>query len=195
MSYEELDNALREITDRTDKVATQVKSVSYRISGDKTQVEIKFDTVWSPKWYGDFRSLAKASSPEPGFLSDRDFGACFVGDRGVLFLSIDCYDVHQVLDLPEQLLFHVYATLNNGTKRDLGSIYSASTPLYYRGQYDSRQAGMFLRKNGVIHEATNITVANEVLEGFTAFEVEPDMTTLRQRIRSSHMLEGFLKSK
>jgi len=180
VSYEELGNALLEIMDRNDKVATQIKSVTYKINGAKTQVTIAFEALWSPKWYDDLRNLAKASGPELGLLTGRDFGACFVGDRGILFLSIECYDVHQVLDLPNQLSFNVYATMRDGTRRDLGSVYSSSSPLYYQGQYDSRQAGMFLRKSGVIHETATIWVANNVLEGFTAFEVEPAMTTLGQ---------------
>lgn len=170
-SMETLSAAIKSVNSMDTMLATKVTAVEYDAHGVSTRVTVKFDVVLSPKWYDDMYSVAKMSS-ELGMSEARDFGVCFVGDRRFLIVSIACYDMHQSLDLEQQLNYNVYVKTSSDTEWYVMNGLLNMSALYVRGQYNTSQRGMFLYKNGIIHAESVFDISSKTLESVEGFEVK-----------------------
>src|SRR5690606_14259461 len=91
------------------KIHAKIKSVEYMINGLQTRVLIEFEAAWSPKWFSDLQSIASTSGPVLSAFTYKDYGVCFYGDRKLLLISVECYDIHSELDLPSEIALTIRA--------------------------------------------------------------------------------------
>jgi hypothetical protein len=171
-SAEKLFNVLHVLMNEKEKFATTVKTIEYKTHGATTRVTIKFDIVWSPKWYDDLYTAAKASGPELSNSADREFGVCFMGDKKFLYTPIECYDLHFNLNMSRDVVFDVYMGEGIGYSKYISNVSVNMNSLYYSGQFDPRQNGMFLDKNGVRHAEAVFDVPSKIVKHVMRFEIE-----------------------
>ncbi len=174
-SYEKLENALDTVMDNKNKIYTEIKSVKYTVTGLKTRVLIEFEAGWLPKWFDDLRSIAKTSGPDLGLFKYKDYGVCFYGDRKLLLKSLECYDIHSELDLPNDITFTALAHMQNNSV-NMGDVYLIPTALYYHRTDPVFGRELTMYKNGVLRGSVIFDIDTKTLEQVSSFNITASLS-------------------